>query len=556
MVFKKIFSAAMMSFIGKALADCGSGFKNQGYQCCKGCNVAYTDETGDWGYENDWCGIDDAICKNQNASSCWSQAEGYRCCSDGTPVTLTDSKGKWGIENGEWCGIVNEPVADPSCWASSQGYKCCQTTCDAIYSEGSSKWGWENGDWCGIIDNKCISVPTNIPTGSQQQQPTGSAGSNDGSCTKGPCTQTAPGWTPGNDAVLPGYLSTKGKYIVDEKGRKVILGGLSWFGGETTNLSPHGLWANSLENFIKIVKDHGYNHLRYPWTNEMLFPGAETQSVDQVNNPDLANLSPLEVMDAVIDACGKAGLKVYLDRHRPLSGGQSELWYIPEVPEEQWIEDWQFLAKRYKGNPTVIGADLHNEPHSSACWGCGEVERDWRLAAERCGNAIHEVNPDWLIIVEGNDHYGEEGWQKGESYWWGGMLKGAKEFPVRLNVPNKLVYSAHDYDKNVHMQEWFKEPDFPDNMEPIWDDKWGYLVKEDIAPVLISEFGSLLRDATDVKWLGNLVDYMKTNDVHWTFWCLNPNSGDTEGILGYDWKTVNAKKDGLLDPGKHPEFVL
>jgi len=288
----------------------------------------------------------------------------------------------------------------------------------------------------------------------------------------------------------------------------------------------------------------------------MLFPGAKTQSVDSLQNPDLADLTPLEVMDAVIDACGKAGIKVYLDRHRPLSGGQSELWYIAKVDEEKWIEDWQFLAKRYKGNPTVIGADLHNEPHGTACWGCGEEKRDWRLAAERCGNAIHEVNPDWLIIVEGNDHYGEEGWQKGEGYWWGGMLKGVKENPVRLKLKNKLVYSAHDYDKNVHLQDWFKEPDFPNNMPEIWDDKWGYIVKENIAPVLIGEFGSLLRDATDVKWLQNLISYMNKNDVHWTFWCLNPNSGDTEGILGYDWETVNTKKDGILDPGKAPNFLL
>jgi len=288
----------------------------------------------------------------------------------------------------------------------------------------------------------------------------------------------------------------------------------------------------------------------------MLRPGAKTQSVDSMSNPDLADLSPLEVMDAVIDAAGKAGLKVYLDRHRPTSGGQSELWYVKECSEEQWIEDWQFMAKRYKDNPTVIGADLHNEPHGTACWGCGEENRDWRLAAERCGNAIHKVNPDWLIIVEGNDHYGEEGWQKGEGYWWGGMLKGVKENPVRLTVPNKLVYSAHDYDKNVHMQDWFKESDFPDNMPEIWDDKWGFIAKEDIAPVLIGEFGSLLRDKTDVKWLTNLIKYMNDNDVHWTFWCLNPNSGDTEGILGYDWATVNTQKDGILDPGKAPNFLL
>jgi len=558
-MFKSILSVAMMSFIGKAVASCDFASKD-GYQCCKGCNVEYTDDSGKWGVENgNWCGIDDSVCGQSNAS-CWSVAEGYPCCK-GNVVVLVDSKGKWGHENGEWCGIAdsNQNSTDDSCWATSQGYPCC-SGCDPIYTDGNQKWGVENGNWCGIIDSKCNAQqqpqnpqPQNPqPQNPQPQNPqTGQTG---GTSSVG--EQTAPGWTPGNDQVLPGYLSTKGHNIVDSKGRKVQLSGLSWFGGETTNLSPHGLWANSLANFIKIVKENGYNHLRYPWTNEMFFEGAKTQSVDQMNNPDLADLSPLEIMDAVINECGKHGLKVYLDRHRPLSGGQSELWYVDEVDEAKWIEDWQFLAKRYKGNPTVIGADLHNEPHGTACWGCGEEKRDWRLAAERCGNAIHEVNPDWLIIVEGNDHYGEEGWQKGESYWWGGMLKGAKEFPVRLNVPNKLVYSAHDYDKNVHMQDWFKVPEFPDNMPEIWDDKWGYLVKEDIAPVLIGEFGSLLRDATDKKWLKNLIDYMKENEVHWTFWCLNPNSGDTEGILGYDWKTVNTEKDGILTPGKKPDFLL
>jgi len=559
MKYQNILSITLMSFIGKALSSCTHASKD-GYSCCKGCTVVFEDGSGKWGVENNqWCGIDSSC---NSSDDCWAAAEGFKCCSPGVTTVLTDSKGSWGIENNEWCGIIDKKVDDGSCWATAEGFGCC-SGCEAIYSENNKKWGYENGNWCGILDSVCnkqTTTKTTTKTTSKSRTTTTTTSSSSSSSTNtsgnDPSSQTKPGWTPGNDQVLPGYLSTQGRYIVDEKGRKVKLAGISWFGGETTNLSPHGLWAKPLKHFIKTVKDLGYNHIRYPWTNEMFFEGAKTESVDSVNNPDLADLTPLEVMDAVIAACGEAGIKVYLDRHRPLAGGQSELWYVDKVPEEKWIEDWKFLAKRYKGNPTVIGADLHNEPHGTACWGCGEENRDWRLAAERCGNAIHKVNPDWLIIVEGNDHYGEEGWQKGEGYWWGGMLKGVKENPVRLKVPNKLVYSAHDYDKNVHLQDWFTTSDFPDNMPEIWDDKWGYIVKEDIAPVLIGEFGSLLRDATDVKWLGNLISYMHENGVHWTFWCLNPNSGDTEGILGYDWETVNTKKDGILTPDKAPDFYM
>jgi endoglucanase len=62
---------------------------------------------------------------------------------------------------------------------------------------------------------------------------------------------------------------------------------------------------------------------------------------------------------------------VILDRHRPDSGSQSELWYTSRYSEARWIADWQMLARRYAGNTTVIGADLHNEPHGPATWGDG-----------------------------------------------------------------------------------------------------------------------------------------------------------------------------------------
>ncbi|MFD2881576.1 cellulase family glycosylhydrolase [Paenibacillus rhizoplanae] len=58
-----------------------------------------------------------------------------------------------------------------------------------------------------------------------------------------------------------------------------------------------------------------------------------------------------------------------MDRHRPDSGGQSTLWYTAAYPESRWLSDWVMLANRYANNPTVIGADLHNEPHGTASWG-------------------------------------------------------------------------------------------------------------------------------------------------------------------------------------------
>jgi endoglucanase len=65
-----------------------------------------------------------------------------------------------------------------------------------------------------------------------------------------------------------------------------------------------------------------------------------------------------------------------------------------------------------------------------------------------------------------------------------------------------------------------------------------------------------LNDTVDHQWLGALTTYLGKNTgaagMHWTFWCLNPNSGDTEGILKDDWTTVNQEKQDYLTPMEYP----
>lgn len=308
-----------------------------------------------------------------------------------------------------------------------------------------------------------------------------------------------------------GYLHTNGNKIVDSTGTTVRLTGINWFGMETDNRTFHGLWSNNpWRGQLDKMASLGYNTLRVPYSNDSVKPGATASGINDFVNPDLVGLSPLQILDKVINYAGSKGMRVILDRHRPTSAGQSPLWYTPTVSEATWLNDWKMLAQRYAGNTTVIGADLHNEPHAEgtnpaatgACWGCGDTARDWRLAAERAGNAILGVQPNWLIFVEGvscpsgglsnvwdNDTSNDE-----DCGWWGGNLSKAGQFPVRLNVANRLVYSPHEYATSVYEQEWFKAADFPANLPAVWDRYWGYLYKQNIAPIMMGEFGSTLAD--------------------------------------------------------------
>ncbi|MEU1511942.1 cellulase family glycosylhydrolase [Streptomyces sp. NPDC005811] len=353
-----------------------------------------------------------------------------------------------------------------------------------------------------------------------------------------------------------GYWHTSGRQILDAAGQPVRIAGINWFGFETGNYVVHGLWSRDYKSMIDQMKTLGYNTIRIPYSDDIFKSSTVPNSIDfsSGKNADLQGLGSLGILDKIVSYAGQDGLKVILDRHRPDAGGQSALWYTAAVPESTWIANLKSLAARYAGQSTVIGIDLHNEPHDPACWGCGDTATDWRLAAQRAGNAVLSVNPDLLVFVEGVQSF------NGVSGWWGGNLMGVAQYPVQLNVANRVVYSAHDYATSVAQQSWFSDPAFPANMPGIWDKYWGYIFKQNIAPVWVGEFGTTLQATVDQQWLAALVSYLRptstygADSFHWTFWSWNPNSGDTGGILKDDWQTVDTVKDGYLASVKAPGF--
>lgn len=346
------------------------------------------------------------------------------------------------------------------------------------------------------------------------------------------------------------YLHTCGSQIYDAHGRLVKITGVSWFGLETPNMAPDGLWARNWQTILDQLKTLGFNVIRLPFSDDALQPGAQPAGINYLLNPDLKGLTSLQIMDRIISGARQRGLHVLLDRHRPSRFAQSDLWYTSTRSEADWIAEWTMLARRYRGDDTVIGADLNNEPRGSATWGSNDLKTDWRLAAERAGNAVLSVNPYWLIFVQGIEHNGND-W-----YWWGGNLSGVLNAPVILNVPNRVVYSPHDYGPDVYPEGWFKDSRFPANLPSIWDSHWGYIAERGIAPVVLGEFGgrSVGSDA-EGQWHRALVSYLGEHDIGFISWALNPDSGDTGGILEDDWLTVNPSKESLYQPSLAPPIA-
>ena len=340
--------------------------------------------------------------------------------------------------------------------------------------------------------------------------------------------------------VAAGRLRVAGAQLVDAHGAPVRLTGVNWFGLETATYAPHGLDRRSMGALLDQVKTLGFNVVRVPFSSQLFDAGSTPNMIDFGKNPELAGKTGPEILDLLIRAAGERGLRVILDRHRPDSSAQAALWYTPAYSEARWIADWVMLAQKYKADPTVVAFDLHNEPHAQATWGDGNQATDWRLAAQRAGDAILAVDPDALIIVQGVEVIANN------YYWWGGNLRAAMTAPIELSAPDHVVYSPHEYPASLFAQPWFSAPDYPANLPALWDATWGNLATT--APVLVGEFGTKLATDVDRAWLDKLTDYLAARGMSFTFWSLNPDSGDTGGILGDDWVTVNQDKMTYLTP--------
>lgn len=357
-----------------------------------------------------------------------------------------------------------------------------------------------------------------------------------------------------------GYWHTSGAQIYDSNNQPVRIAGINWYGFETTDQVAHGLSSQDYKSILQTIKTQGYNTVRIPFSNQMVEnPGTNLNITYWANfgpaNTALKGLNSLQVLDKIVEYAGTIGLKVILDNHRSEAGNSAEangLWYTGQYPESSWLADWQALATRYLGDPTVIGMDLRNEPHNAysggACWDCGGAN-DWHLAAARAGNAVLSVNPNLLIFVEGTDAYNND------YYWWGGNLQGVANSPVTLSVPNRLVYSAHDYGPNEWSQSWFNGSTTPASLNAVWTKQWAYISQQGTAPVWVGEFGTENSDidvqgsaaGSQGQWFQSLTGFLKANpSLNWTYWALNGE--DSYGLLdnGYNSTPVDALKQATL----------
>lgn len=348
--------------------------------------------------------------------------------------------------------------------------------------------------------------------------------------------------------LLPdGYLSTRGSQIIDAKGNNVRIASIGWHGTDgLPGNAPSGLWFARYTDIMDAIVAAGFNTVRIPWTDVSLnlpFDGYEQHHSwirPELNRDYIADPVPdaqghykfitaLQGFKLAVDYAGRIGLKVIFDHHsnEGLYGQQKNgLWFdlgpgtdgtdgaVPgKVTQELFKQNWLVMARTFAGNSTVIGYDLHNEPngtHNAINWGRGGP-LDIKAMCERVGAAIQAIDSGPLIICEGPEHYQPPPKSSGIDPGFAapeGNLTAAGANPVVLPVKNKLVYSVHEYPTQISDIARFGMKDYGPEFVERMNRTWGYLVRDNIAPVWIGEMGSALRAPNEKAFARTLIDYM------------------------------------------------
>lgn len=363
------------------------------------------------------------------------------------------------------------------------------------------------------------------------------------------------------------WLTTDGDRIVDQNGTEVWLTGCNWFGYNTGSNIFDGVWNCNMRESLESIADHGFNLLRIPMSAELLLQWSNGEypeaNYNHAYNSELESMNSLEIFDYALTICAANGIKVMIDIHSlptDAMGHNLPLWYTDTMTVDDFYAALDWLSARYANNDTIIAYDLKNEPHGKpsepdhAIWNDSEDANNWRYVAQTAGNIILDNNPHALIMIEGIEIYPIDPSANNftstnsEDYyfsWWGGNLRGVADYPIDFGSPERnaqIVYSPHDYGPAVYAQPWFEGGFTYESLyDDYWHEAWLYIDEEEIAPLLIGEWGGFM-SGDNLTWMTYMRQLIAEYRLNHTFWCFNANSGDTGGLVLDDFVTWDEDK--------------
>ena len=219
------------------------------------------------------------------------------------------------------------------------------------------------------------------------------------------------------------------------------------------------------------------------------------------------------------------------DWHCDNSSRHTHFWQQPHF-QDRYVRLWEELARRYKGNDTIAGYNVMNEPVSNAPAGRFYDDRDYKpdwdtfnQVNRRVVKAIRAIDPDHIIFLEGD-------------------LFSSRFEKMDAPFTDNLVYSSHNYADPSY--DFRHSPIAAEQrMQNVQHQREIFLAHEGTryaqrynVPLWVGEFG-----ANGDCGLEDQVSVFEEYGVHWTIWTYKD-----VGKMGFVNVAPNSKYMQVLAP--------
>ena len=326
-----------------------------------------------------------------------------------------------------------------------------------------------------------------------------------------------------------------------EHGAVLNIKGAVWPGMADEDCHLRGVDIHPVGWYVQFLKDYGFNAIRLPIAASAITTerhpcvnAIRRDSGAREQNNDLIWADYLEQVAQIVRAAGNLGVLVLLDM-RLQPGKPPDLpvpGHLAQEDRETLKTAWVRIAQRMCDADefwNLLGADvLDTLPHM--WW--GEEGSDeplrypapaWNTLASEQGDKLLRACPRWLVFVQGVGRCTDGSPEitgfcttatPGSAVfevvsWQGENLQGAAMFPVALPA-DKVVYSPLiGLPSTQPYERTYTDPAFPHNMREVWDDNWGYLMREGRAAVVVGQFGGSTFEGADRAYQVELVGYLR-----------------------------------------------
>jgi hypothetical protein len=254
----------------------------------------------------------------------------------------------------------------------------------------------------------------------------------------------------------------------------------------------------------------------------------------------------LNELDKVLIACKKYGVRVVIDLHSPPGGRDSTTetsMFYNKTFNDHFISIWKRIAQRYKGNTTVWGYDLVNEPVQEDL---PSTEMNYRNTQIRAAEAIRQIDSITPIIFETEYYTSPQGFVFLSPIPLSNII-----YEVHMYAPSSFVYQGV-YSKTPSITypglidgRYTDRNTLKEILQPVRDFQLMYHV-----PIYVGEFSAIRWAPGAAQYLDDCIHIFEEYGWNWTYhafrewpgWSVEFEDGSATGIPQKAIKDTDRKK--------------